>query len=295
MRFSNDPGYYVAHYTRLETAVDHILKNRTLRIGPLLATNDPRETKMWNFSVGSSGSVSSPSSKELEDLAHHNYDFNKILRNGYKVLCVSQDAENAMKMDFSDRSYCKPRMWAQYAENHRGVCLIFDKQVLHKTLEQKFGQDSLIFGNVLYDNFHDVRSLGWPKYMDAFSLSGDDIKKYGLEITLEKHREKYLDVFFFWKNKDWEHEAEYRWIVSGKNNEPEFIQIEDSLRAILLGVDYPMERLDEIYEYCRNTNTYFARIVWRNGMPVVQWFEPNNLDSPEYELALKHYSLINNG
>lgn len=46
MRFHNEPGHYVAHYTRGDTAIDHILKNRSLRLGPLIATNDPRETAM---------------------------------------------------------------------------------------------------------------------------------------------------------------------------------------------------------------------------------------------------------
>lgn len=292
MRFNNDPGYYVAHYTRLDTALNYILENRKLRIGPLIETNDPKETKMWRFGVGSSyTSKYSPSPKELEELASHNIDFNRILRNGYKVLCVSQDAPNAMKIDFSDRAYCKPRMWAQYAGNHQGVSLIFDKQILHETIESKFGCENLYYGAVAYGNFYDVRTAGWDKHMDAFLLSAEDIVKEGLDIALSHHREKFHDVFFFQKNKDWEHEAEYRWIIRGQTNEPEFIPIEDSLCAILLGIDYPVKHLQPIHEYCKETNTFLSRIVWANGMPVVQWFDPKDLGSPEFKDVLNHYSL----
>jgi hypothetical protein len=291
MRFHNDPGFYVAHYTHCKTALDYILKNRNIRIGPLIETNDPKETKMWHFGVGAYSDKTLASSKELEELASHNVDFNRILRNGYKVLCVSQDANNAIKLDFSSRSYCKPRMWAQYAGNHHGVCLIFDKQILHATIEQKFGAERIYSGSVTYGDFHDVRTEGWEKYMDSFLLSGDDIIKDGIEITLHRHREKHHDVFFFQKNKDWENESEYRWIIRGQNNDPEVILIEDSLCGIVLGIDFPNEHLQQIHEYCRETNTFLSRIIWPNGMPIVQWFDSKDLDSAEFKESLEHYSL----
>ena len=32
------------------------------------------------------------------------------------------------------RGYARPRMWEQYGDNHRGVCLVFDKAELHATV-----------------------------------------------------------------------------------------------------------------------------------------------------------------
>jgi hypothetical protein len=115
-----------------------------------------------------------------------NIDFNSVLRGGCKVFCVSQDAENAEKLDFSQRSYGKPRMWAQYGGNHSG---------------------------------------------DAFQLSGDDFATLGLETVLHRHRDKHMHPLFFRKDKDWKAESEYRWIIRGETNEPEFIPIEHVLRA----------------------------------------------------------------
>jgi hypothetical protein len=70
MRFHNDPGTYVAHYTRAEIALDLILKNNSLRLGPLSATNDPRETKTLSFALGwSFEAVNSPSQNDLRALA----------------------------------------------------------------------------------------------------------------------------------------------------------------------------------------------------------------------------------
>lgn len=294
VRFHNDPGTYVAHYTRFETAVDLILRNKSLRLGPLSATNDPRETKTWHFAVGTSRShENSPSSAELKELSKRNVDFDRILKHGCKVLCVSQDAEKAFKQDIPDRAYGKPRMWAQYAGNHSGVCLILDKESLHETLETTFAsRQTLTSGPVEYGDFHDVRSPGWMNHMDAFQLSADDIATHGLESVLHRHRDKHLKVFFFRKNKDWESESEYRWILLGETNEPEFIPIDKALRAILLGVDFPLNRLAEIRDYCQKNDTCLSRIIWLNGMPGVHWFEPHQLSAPEYQKGLQMHALI---
>jgi hypothetical protein len=40
------------HYTRADTAFDHILKSRTLQLGSYIGTNDPKETKIWEFDLG---------------------------------------------------------------------------------------------------------------------------------------------------------------------------------------------------------------------------------------------------
>jgi hypothetical protein len=297
MRFHNDPGHYVGHYTRYETAVDHILKNNTLRLGPLKATNDPRETKLWHFTVGRSLShENSASSEELETLAGRYVDFDKLLKDGCKILCVSQDAANAYKQDISDRAYGKPRMWAQYAGNHTGVCLLFDKQVLNDTLEKEFGHEMIYSGSVEYGNFHDdVGTPGWVKHWEAFQLSADEIKTHGLEKVLHEHRHKHYRVFFFRKNKDWENEAEYRWIVRGDTNDPVFIPIQDALQAILLGTDLPIERLGEIHDYCIANETCLSRIIWLNGMPGVHWVQPDQLSAPEYQDVLRMFALIPRG
>jgi hypothetical protein len=40
---------YVYHYTKASTALDFILKNSTLQFGTYTRTNDPKETKTWEF------------------------------------------------------------------------------------------------------------------------------------------------------------------------------------------------------------------------------------------------------
>ena len=144
MRFHDDPGCYVAHYTQCTTAIDYILASNTLKLGPLSKTNDPRETKVWRFAVGGNSSTHD----ENIALSRRNTEFDALLKRGCKVLCVSEDAYDAWKTNTSQRAYGKPRMWYQYAENHKGVCLIFDKDALNSRIQQQFEQNTVHSGRI---------------------------------------------------------------------------------------------------------------------------------------------------
>lgn len=47
-----DHTKYLYHYTDAKTAIEFILKNRTLKFGPYTGTNDPKERKNWLFDFG---------------------------------------------------------------------------------------------------------------------------------------------------------------------------------------------------------------------------------------------------
>lgn len=167
-QFHNDPQAYVAHYTRADTALEHVLPNGTLRLGPLTATNDPRETKTWVFAVGGSPK-SIAESEELRRLSKRNGEYTQLLKRGCKVLCVSCDAPNAQKLKVTERCYGKARMWAQYAENHQGLCLVFDKALLAETIAESLGsRGKLVSGEVTYWDFDiSVGRPEWIAHMDA--------------------------------------------------------------------------------------------------------------------------------
>lgn len=44
-----DDQKYVYHYTSAEKAIQFILKDRTLLLNSISATNDPKESKEWTF------------------------------------------------------------------------------------------------------------------------------------------------------------------------------------------------------------------------------------------------------
>ena len=49
MDMTGDTSTLVYHYTTRETALEKILFTNKLRLNPFICTNDPRESKLWNF------------------------------------------------------------------------------------------------------------------------------------------------------------------------------------------------------------------------------------------------------
>src|SRR4051794_33908962 len=77
----------VYHYTKADTALNHILKTRRLKFGALTRTNDPKETKQWQFNAYSSKNRSL-SGCSLDRLSK---DFSQVLKSRANVLCFCQD------------------------------------------------------------------------------------------------------------------------------------------------------------------------------------------------------------
>lgn len=97
----------LSHYTTLDSA-SNILMHMTLKLsmGSLLRANDPRETKYWHFNVKMGHTCN-------QQLLHERKISERIKQN-IGTLSFALDSDHVP-------GYYKPRMWAQYAENHRGV------------------------------------------------------------------------------------------------------------------------------------------------------------------------------
>ena len=143
---------FLYHYTKDNTAYDYILKNRTLPFGKYNNTNDPKETKNWEFDLGTN---------QNRDLGKYNMKemsswLSIELKCKTKLACFSMDADpltgNHMQ-DIFNRGFCKPRMWAQYAANHTGVCLVFHRAKLLQAINTAFEANNLILsGPIHYNN-----------------------------------------------------------------------------------------------------------------------------------------------
>jgi len=292
-RFQYKPHEYVAHYTRIEIALGCILKNNQLRLGPFIETNDPRETKTWMFSVGfPSLQLRKPSLTEgkIKNWIDRRDEYDSKIKHGYKILCVSQDDPDASGRYYFQHAYDRPRMWAQYAGNHTGVCLLFRKRLLNEVIEQRFS-GLVTSGLVSYGDIHMPGHRDWDEFLNAFTISATELEERGFQAALEQHRDRHLKTFFFQKNKDWETEAEFRWIVRGETNDPEFIPIDQALHAIVVGMDFPAERIAEVHEYSRRFDAHIARAFWVNGEPKVRWFAPSELSAVESQESLQAYNL----
>lgn len=116
----------IYHYTKLSTALEFILPSMTLRTNFLNKMNGPKENQRWTF-----GGINVPYETMYADLvyeadsdkAHFDsmFRFGEEIKSKIQAICFVytgkyQGCENEM-------------MWAQYAENHKGICLEIDTEL----------------------------------------------------------------------------------------------------------------------------------------------------------------------
>lgn len=211
---------WLYHYTSFETAIKYILPSGTLKMGEYGRVNDPKEAKL-NPNTYNFGQL--PSDKEERNIfvierdevckKITDYFFHQI-----KIVCFSVDDLRYEKTLFHyfARGCIKPRMWAQYGDNNKGVCLIFDRNILEKQIEQQFQNEIKIYsGNVKYQSCQ-LNNENWElqNQIDSncnnFSLT--DFKN-NFEDAIEKQVDNFWETYFFHKYEDWNSENEFRFVI----------------------------------------------------------------------------------
>lgn len=258
------------HYTSRDTALEHILSTRKIRLGPLSKTNDPRETKSWTFGIPGEGDfpASLEEGKAEIDRVVRIFEAAEKIRANCKVLCMTMDdpTYNSTLYPMNDfkRGFGHSRMWAQYGEAHKGVCLIFDRAQLHQAIRENLTAGcNLYYGPVEYSEKISGSEI------TSTALDQREIARYGLEQFLNLHRHRYHHTFFFTKSKDWSGEFEYRWVVIGDHDESEFVPIDKAIAGVVVGVDFRRVYFPCLIPLCKELKIPAARIGWQNGVPLL--------------------------
>src|SRR4051812_659823 len=102
--------------------------------------------------------------------------------------------------------WARARMWEQYAEDHAGVCLIFDRVEMLRAVSRSLGtRGSYRKGEVRYTVAGFADSA-------ATRITLSDFAEYSLEDDVRHHVVKHYKDFFFLKTDDWASEFEYRFV-----------------------------------------------------------------------------------
>ena len=226
-KFNSDE--YVAHYTSLDTVVKYIIPTNKIRISSFEVLNDPYETVFDWLEKGLNISEITFEENDQNDL-----EFQKIKENIKKNIKIFStttfDEKNKNTADISNDIYCRPRMWAQYGDNHEGVCLIFDKKELHIEFESS-RKVAVIADKVEYNNFISlIENSVTIEPTKLKSLSNDPYKLYE-----QLNNNQQLTSRFFRKHNDWESENEYRWLVYSEDESEFDLDFKKSLKAIVFG------------------------------------------------------------
>lgn len=237
------------HYTKAKTALEHIFPSMTMRLGSMQAMNDQWESSPWRMNV--MGDWRTDEHQKLSENVQPAVSL--YLKSTVRLVCFSQDQPDEHP-EYSIDGYAREdlikgwehdRMWAQYAENHTGICLFFDREKLHRCMEKHFGaRGMLVHGamNYLDDrvrNYEEpLRRLGFDPLDRYYNPATDgEIEEY-----VKRFRANYWPHLYLLKDPDWQSEQEYRYVWIG-DEEPatdaEYVSIEGSLTAICLGASFP--------------------------------------------------------
>ena len=255
---------FLYHYTSLSSACK-ILESNSLKLSNLTSTNDPLEfLSPENFGFSYCGDI------DYKKVFYELRLSGQKRRNNVRMLCfckdlfcTSEEWKNEKNQDFADnlllKGWARSRMWAQYADNHSGVCLVFDKSEFQKAFKSLSNDDVEILSD---------RAINYTNYLAELETSLEDINSGARVIYdysnfyLEEDKKKFL----FQKCQDYRDENEYRFCLINRSlNSPDeamFVNYGTSLKAVILG-----QRFSTSLNLATPDNVEQFKIMWTFGRP----------------------------
>ena len=228
------------YYAKVATGIEHILSKMEIICNPLIKLSDPFENKHIQLTgVGNNPLKASDKHSEFREKLQ-----TKIV-NSYKITCFCIDRKIGEK---TINGWSLPRMWDQYADRQKGLCLRIDKK---KFLEENKSK-ILYKGIVKYD-------IEIPKVTIDIPL------KKGAKPDISKFIKTKRKDLFFYKNYNYEGEQEYRVIRESSNKDQEYFSIKNSLEAIILGFDFNLNYLPAIKKLSKPSNSIQKLNISKDG------------------------------
>lgn len=247
--------------------------------------NDPRERCAWRFRTHDN----IPNNiMEIES------EFANFIKERIGLLCFAMDHPQVRDLEMNRSNadyyygYHRPRMWAQYADNHQGVCLVFNREKLIQCMEETLEP----FGNLYHGQIDYFDGTSTPQYLHG--EIEDDVTDLLVEHRFDELEQQMfqnndrIQAYFFRKHSDWRDEAEYRFVFQNHKTDRQEFQIPciESLDKVILGyacpnLIFPSEYIipcKEEVERCRRLREYnsliqnigdlsIEKMRWTNGYP----------------------------
>lgn len=239
------------HFTGSKTFLDYISKNSNLRMNHLANVNDPKEAKHWPFAFY----TRSRDISETQSLAAAGA-FQDNLTHRTQILCFAETKAIEGRIDLTF-----PSMWWHYADRHRGICLIFDKEILVSAAKDDIiaAGASTVMGSVTYHSAEDLfeRDALHITYTDAF---------------LHDPHEAVDAVLGQWpslltrKHSHWECESEFRIIARHRDQTNLFVDIGSSLRGVAVGNDISEDDFRAILAICKHDGIPLYVVAWNGSI-----------------------------
>jgi hypothetical protein len=254
-------GQLIYHYTSRSAAFGHIVPSGSLRLSQLATMRDPVENKDWTDQLMTPLVWPEPDVEKLQRLAARTLLTTKILSFTIdRPLYPGVSAAHAW-------GYARPRTWEQYAEDHRGVCLAFDRSTVHQQLfAQLRATNDAFAGEVTYSDtplagHTDARSLDATRLL----VEGDG----NIELGLRTHTRQHVDELFFRKLEDWRTEEEFRYVLLD-DDEADVVVSFAGLRAVIVGERFPDWQLASAAKACGDVSVPLFKMGWQTVPQLVE-------------------------
>ena len=186
------------HFTKFESFLK-ILEDMTLLPSSFGNLNDMNEGNVNNMNMNNNFLVM--------------YNAEKYIKDRCRILSFSQNYDIG---GFGQEGTNHPAMWAHYAENSNGVCIVLDKDAFVKKNKEVLGKHFYKFEDIVYD---------------IFNTPNDEVINYKAN-TPEEFIMYNWKALFFMKHKDWENEDEHRLFIMDYNGK---LSIDGCIKYIVLG------------------------------------------------------------
>ncbi len=251
-----DPKKYLYHFTSIESATK-ILYRGTLKFSKVSHANDTLESKPRI-------SLKDGEENEVQEAIRY---FREMNNQYLQILCFSMDeqitatpssekqisSKNTMT-NFSGRGFALPRMWAQYASNNKGICLVFNKEKLIKAIIKEVGGRLLDHRSVEYLNYFEQRDTDCGDIINLInkkSRTNNSDQNSLLNMDFLKRHMDFVVYNYFCKLSDWKNENEYRFVAYG-GDDYLVENIYGALAGVVVGESIEPENELIIRMFCEN-------------------------------------------
>ena len=262
------------HYTTLNIALEHILIEKKLKVSYLREGNDPIEYRERLF-PGTCWGLDGQDGIEI--FAEGVKAANKILGQCKRIsFCASKKPKLLLKDNLLEEdkyaSSCgwdRLRMWSQYGDNHKGICLVFSQEGIKKDLQELKNKSKIKDYIVGYMEYKQDTMMLLPTLMiNRIQQEGSD--EYAEDFILQ-NREK----LFFQKFMDYRDENEFRIIINDPHNELNFLDIAKSIRGVIVGDKVPKVYHPLIKKLCQSVDIDIVGLSFASRFPCLYKISDN--------------------
>ncbi|MGV8946402.1 MAG: DUF2971 domain-containing protein [Lutibacter sp.] len=241
------------HYCKTSVAIENILFEKRLRLTSRNKSIDPIEkTKpQISFAIAAYPEDVEKLEKSTQEVVEKIEQNIKSLIDNTKQVCFCMNNEKIESDE--DFGFIKPRMWDQYGDGYKGVCLAFSKKELLKLNNKK----KIKKNKVNYLKYKDLKN----QYIeiDHNILNEIGYEKYNKELL------DYVDKTLFWKHLDYKGENEFR-ICTLEVKEYDYISIENCIKGIIVSLkDVNPYSLKILRKYSKKMKIDLIDISWNNN------------------------------